>query len=108
MMSWRPSGSFRVPGHDVIVFHLLDPDELEFPFEGPSELPGHGNRGGASADSGEAAGRIPGPPCRPTLAELKDRFTAGQVDYAVLDTSKPLDHALFRLLLHREKRSRVR
>ena len=40
--------------------------------------------------------------------ELKDRFAAAQVDYSLLDTSKPLDHALFHLLLHREKRSRVR
>ncbi len=94
------------PGHDVIVFHLLDPDELEFPFEGPSNF--------QDMETGEELPLVPGKLragykelLAAHTAELQDRFTAGQVDYAVLDTSKPLDHALFRLLLHREKRSRV-
>ena len=95
------------PGHDVIVFHLLDPDELTFPFEGPSNF--------RDMESGEELPLIPGKVregysglLSDHLAELGDRFTAGQVDYRVLDTSKPLDHALFHLLLHREKRSRRR
>jgi uncharacterized protein (DUF58 family) len=95
------------PGHDVIVFHLLDPDELEFPFEGPSNF--------QDMETGEELPLVPGKLREgykellgAHTAELQDRFTAGQVDYAVLDTSKPLDHALFHLLLHREKRSRGR
>jgi uncharacterized protein (DUF58 family) len=95
------------PGHDVIVFHLLDPDELEFPFEGPSNF--------QDMETGEELPLVPGKLREgykellgAHTAELQDRFTAGQVDYAVLDTSKPLDYALFHLLLHREKRSRAR
>jgi len=95
------------PGHDVIVFHLLDPDELEFPFEGPSNF--------QDMETGEELPLVPGKLREgykellgAHTAELQDRFTAGQVDYAVLDTSKPLDHALFHLLLHREKRGRAR
>lgn len=95
------------PGHDVIVFHLLDPDELEFPFEGPANF--------KDMETGEDLPLVPGKLragykelLGAHIAELQDRFTAGQVDYSVLDTSKPLDHALFRLLLHREKRSRSR
>ena len=95
------------PGHDVIVFHLMDPDELEFPFDGPSNF--------QDMESGEELPLVPGKVrddykrlLGVHTAELRDRFTAGQVDYAVLDTSKPLDHALFHLLLHREKRRRLR
>lgn len=95
------------PGHDVMVFHLLDPAELELPFEGVSDF--------RDMESGE---RIPVVPAKVRegyrvllaahTAELRDRFTAAGVDYALLDTSGPLDQALFRFLLHREKRSRVR
>ncbi|MBT8395399.1 MAG: DUF58 domain-containing protein [Gemmatimonadetes bacterium] len=97
----------RGPGHDLIVFHLLDPAELEFPFEAASNF--------KDMESGEQLPVVPGKLregykelIRAHTAELQDRFTAGRVDYAVLDTSKPLDHALFHLLLHREKRSRAR
>jgi uncharacterized protein (DUF58 family) len=97
----------RSPGHDVIVFHLLDPAELEFPFEGSSNF--------RDMETGEEFPLVPGKVregyqglLEGHKTELRDRFTAAQVDYAALDTSKPLDQALFRLLLHREKRSRVR
>jgi uncharacterized protein (DUF58 family) len=95
------------PGHDVMVFHVLDPAELEFPFEGASNF--------QDMESGEEFPLVPSKVREGYLEllgnhreELQDRFTAGQVDYAVLDTSKPLDQALFRLLLHREKRRRGR
>ncbi|MBT8395557.1 MAG: DUF58 domain-containing protein [Gemmatimonadetes bacterium] len=97
----------KSPGHDVIVFHVLDPAELEFSFEGPSNF-----------QDMETAEEIPLIPAKVRdryqglfsdhRDELRERFAAAQVDYALLDTSKPLDHALFHLLLHREKRRRVR
>lgn len=95
------------PGHDVMAFHLLDPAELEFPFDSVSSF--------QDMESGERIPVVPGKLRDGYKAlldahtrELQDRFTAAQVDYAVLDTSKPLDHALFRYLLHREKANRVR
>jgi len=45
---------------------------------------------------------------RAHTAELERRFTAHGIDYTLLNTSKPLDHALFRYLTLREKLSRVR
>jgi uncharacterized protein (DUF58 family) len=95
------------PGHDVIVFHVLDPAELEFPFEGPSNF--------RDMETGEELPLVPNKVregYRGLLSahtqELQDRFTAGRVDYMVLDTSKPLDYALFHFLLHRERRRRAR
>ena len=40
--------------------------------------------------------------------ELDRLFTGAQIDYTVIDTSKPLDYALFRYLSSREKMTRVR
>lgn len=97
----------RGRGHDVMVFHVLDPAELEFPFETASAF--------EDMESGE---RMPLVPKRlkeryqavikSHIEELERRFKGDRVDYMLLDTSKPLDHALFRYLILREKRSRVR
>jgi uncharacterized protein (DUF58 family) len=94
-------------GQDLIVFHLLDPTELEFPFEGVTSL--------EELESGE---RVPVVPetlrarYRKLIAEhmetLSRRFVESRVDYAMLDTATPLDHALFAYLTSRERRSRVR
>ncbi len=97
----------RARGHDVIVFHLLDPAELEFPFESA-----------ASFRDMESAEMIPIVPdelvaeYRARIAEhteeLARLFLGSRIDYTVLDTSKPLDYALFQYLTSREKLARVR
>ena len=100
-------GPLRGRGHDVIVFHVMDPAELGFPFEDPS--------GFEDLETGE---QIPVIPNRlkedyirlvtQHLEELERRFTDNRIDYTPLDTSKPLDLALFRYLLAREKSGRKR
>ena len=100
-------GLLRARGHDVIVFHVLDPAELGFPFEEAS--------GFEDLETGE---QIPVIPAKLRddytrlvenhVAELKRRFTANRMDYALLDTSQPLDLALFSYLAARERLSRVR
>ena len=97
----------RSRGHDVMVFHVLDPSEIEFPYDSP-----------ASFRDLESDTMIPVVPeeladeyrnlVREHTAELERRFTGSRIDYTVLDTSKPLDHALFWYLSKREKMSRVR
>ena len=42
------------------------------------------------------------------VAELERRFNGSGIDYKVLDTSKPLDLALFSYLSARERLSRIR
>jgi hypothetical protein len=95
------------PGHDVIVFHVLDPDELSFPFQGPTNFQDMETGEELPLESGKVKESY-STLLSDHLAELEERFTASQVDYRILDTSQPLDHALFHLLLHREKRSRRR
>jgi uncharacterized protein (DUF58 family) len=95
------------PGHDVMVFHILDPAELEFPFETSTDFQDMETREQLPVVPGKLRDRYRGL-VEDHTAELRERLTAGRVDYGVLDTSEPLDQALFRFLLHREKRSRVR
>ena len=94
-------------GHDVIVFHVLDPAELTFPFQDASAF--------EDMESGEQIPVIPAklredyaPLLGAHLAELERRFTGSGIDYKVLDTSQPLDLALFSYLSARERLSRVR
>jgi len=100
-------GPLRARGHDVIVFHVLDPNELTFPFEEAS--------GFEDMETGE---QIPVIPAKlkeeylrvvsDHLDALRDRLTENRIDYTLLDTSQPLDLALFQYLLAREAMSRVR
>ncbi len=97
----------RARGHDVIVFHLLDPAELEFTFEGAASF--------RDMESDVMIPIVPDELAEEYRAligqhteELARLFTGSRIDYTVLDTSKPLDYALFRYLSSREKMARVR
>jgi uncharacterized protein (DUF58 family) len=94
-------------GNDVLVFQVLDPAEIEFPFEAPVHF--------EDLESGE---KIPVVPelqrdqyrqlVRAHLGELSRLLVENRMDYFFFDTSKPLDHALFAYLSRREKLSRKR
>jgi uncharacterized protein (DUF58 family) len=100
-------GPLRARGHDVIVFHVLDPAELTFPFEDPSAF-----------QDIETGAQIPVVPARlkedylrlmgAHLTTVEKRFTDNRIDYQLLDTSQPLDIALFKYLLARERLSKKR
>lgn len=100
-------GPLRARGHDVIVFQIMDPYELEFPFQESS--------GFEDLETGQQIPVIPGKlradylaMMNAHLAALEKRFTDNQIDYRLLDTSKPLDAALFEYLLSRERLSKAR
>ena len=100
-------GPLRARGHDVIVFQVMDPAELEFPFEEPSgfeDLETHEQIPVIPIKLREDYKRMVGV----HLAALRDRFTGNRIDYTLLDTSKPLDLALFQYLLAREHLSKTR
>jgi uncharacterized protein (DUF58 family) len=97
----------RYRGHDVIVFHVLDPAEIEFPF---GEA--------ASFEDLETGDRMPIVPAsvreqyqalvRQHTEALGRLFTDSRIDYTLFNTSVPLDHALFHYLSARERLSRAR
>jgi hypothetical protein len=100
-------GPLRARGHDVIVFHVMDPYELEFPFEeasGFEDLETHEQIPVIPAKLRDEYRRV----VANHLETLKTKFASNRIDYTLLDTSKPLDLALFQYLLARERMSKVR
>ena len=97
----------RFRGHDMIVFHVLDPAEIEFNYDQASAF--------EDLESGEQIPIVP-----EALAEqyrtlvrehteaLRSKFSELRIDYALLNTATPLDHALFSYLSMREQLNRVR
>jgi len=93
----------RHRGHDIILFHILDEAEVNFPFQGMVDLkdPETGENlvldaAGMRADYLE------------TLNELRERFRkeclSMGVDYVPLDTSMSFDKALLEYLSQRKAR----
>jgi uncharacterized protein (DUF58 family) len=103
----RSLGALRDRGHDLIVFHVLDRHEREFPFDGAAPF--------EDLETGDRA---------PVVVEkMRDEYLAlvqqhcetllkrlgqNRVDYFLADTSRPLDFALLEYLSRREWLKRVR
>ncbi len=97
----------RFRGNDIIVFHILDPAEIDFTFDQAASF--------RDLESGDEIPVIPetfSVRYRSLIEEhiraLSSRFSENRIDYALFNTSVPLDHALFRYLSTRERLSRVR
>ncbi len=94
--------SLRSAGNDVIVFHLLDPTELTFPFDAAQSF--------QDLETGE---RVPVVPdalreryremVATHVSTLRTLLRSERIDYAMFDTSQPLEHALFALLSERAR-----
>ncbi len=83
----------RQRGHDVLVFHVMDDDELDFPFSGPTRFEGlesidYLNCNPRALREGylEAVHAF--------LDEMRRECARNSVDYALIRTSQPLDAAL--------------
>jgi uncharacterized protein (DUF58 family) len=90
----------RQRGHDIMLLHVMDDDELDFPFNGPTRFEGL-----------ELPERLT---CNPRalregylealhayLDEIRRGCAKQAVDYALLRTSQPLDAGLTAFLSHR-------
>src|SRR5688572_7986692 len=94
---------FRFRGTDVIVFHVMDPDELTFPFDRATRF--------RDLERGNELMAVPSvvrPEYLKALNESIDLYrrelgSAG-IDYQLLDTSRPLDFALMAYLATRGAR----
>ena len=97
----------RFLGNDLIVFHVLDPAELDFGYDDASSF--------QDLETGE---QIPVVPeslraeyrslIRAHIDALTTKFSEHRIDYTVLNTAEPLDRALFSYLSSRERLMRVR
>jgi uncharacterized protein (DUF58 family) len=90
----------RSRGHDILLFHILDDDELDFPFTGPTRFEGL-----------ESVDMLR---CNPRalrdgymkaleayLEEVRRGCARNAVDYVLMRTSQPLDAALSAFLSNR-------
>lgn len=100
-------GLLRFRGNDVVLFHVLDPQEVDFSFAEPSSF--------EDLESGDQIPIVPAALAdqyRSLVAAhieaLTTRASQQQIDYLLLNTSQPLDYALFRFLSMRERMSRTR
>jgi hypothetical protein len=97
----------RFLGNDLIVFHVLDPQEIDFAYDDASTY-----------EDLESREQMPVVPqsfqeqyrslVQEHIAALSTKFSEHRIDYALLNTTEPLDRALFSYLSSREKLMRVR
>lgn len=93
----------RQRGHDVLVLHILDDHELDFPFAGPTRFEG--------LETDQQLNCNPRA-LREGYLQALDEFLAtvrrgcarDRIDYALIRTSEPLDAALIAFLNHRNHR----
>ena len=91
----------RFKGHDLVAFHVLDQNELDFSFDEPVLL----------FEDLETQEQMPVLPdvvmpgyrerMRRHVQEMRDCAAANHVDYEMLTTKQPLDFALFSFLSRR-------
>ena len=94
-------------GNDLIVFQILDPAEIDFPYDEPANF--------EDLETGQSMPVVP-EKLRKQYAQLVQEHIAAlsklcgenRIDYALFNTAMPIDHALFKFLAMREKMSRVR
>jgi uncharacterized protein (DUF58 family) len=94
-------------GNDLIVFHVLDPAELDFGYEDASSF--------QDLETGEQVPVVPESLrdeyrslIRAHIDALTTKFSEHRIDYTLLNTAEPLDRALFSYLSSRERLMRVR
>ena len=97
----------RFRGNDIIVFHVMDPAEIEFTFDEASSF--------QDLETGEQIPVVPTALAsqyktlvQEHIAALTSRFSQNRVDYTLVNTATPLDFALFKYLSARQRLSRVR
>jgi uncharacterized protein (DUF58 family) len=96
---------FRLRRHEVIVFHVMHHDELEFPFQDNTQFRGM-----------EVAGELTAEPralrqsyleaVQSYIAQVKKACSAAGIDYVLLDTSRSLGGVLSSYLSYRIKSRR--
>jgi uncharacterized protein (DUF58 family) len=93
---------FRHRGSDVIVFHVLDAAELNFPFERAARF-----RDLETADEVLAVPTAVRGEYLKAIGDLVERYRAelgaAGIDYCLLDTSKPLENGLLSYLMTRRR-----
>ncbi len=93
----------RHGGHDVIVFHVLDHAEVEFPYNGPIEFEDPETGELIQVDAGAFRDQY-----LTSIDLFRETYREGcgklQIDYVPLSTDMPFDKALTEYLINRQAR----
>ena len=92
----------RQRGHDVAIYHILDDDEIDFPFDGPTRFEGL-EMGGEISCNPRALRNGYIQAMEKFLAEVRNRSAASQCDYQLARTSQAVDKTLVKFLSRRSK-----
>ena len=94
---------FRHRRHEVVVFHILDPDEIDFPYTDTTTFVDMESGDRVTTEPWEIARRY-----RERMAACSEQYARvcreNRIDYVRLDTRTPFDQAL---LAYLEKRARL-
>lgn len=96
---------FRLRRHEVVVFHIMHEDELEFPFEGHTRFVGLESIDQVQTDP-RALRKSYLSIVGDYLKQVRKTCAVLGVDYALMNTRDPLDAALARYLAFRKKHTR--
>jgi len=93
---------FRHKKHEVIVFHILDPAEVSFPFDGPVVFRDLETQKEMLIEAeflkNEYLSKM-----KQLISEYKNECNASLIDYVQMDTSVPFDYALSVYLSKRKR-----
>ena len=99
----RSVRALQFGGNDLILFHILDPGEIEFHVDAPVMLEDL-----ETAERMEVIPEVVAQQYRRMLQAhieaLRHECRSSRIDYEMLDTGRPLDHALFAYLSARQRR----
>jgi uncharacterized protein (DUF58 family) len=90
----------RFRGHNVIVFHILDPHELDFPFKGTSKFVGLEGEDEIITQPERLRDRYLDE-VEKFISGIRAACTKAQVDYVLVNTEEPIEHVLSSYLLQR-------
>ena len=94
-------------GNDLIVVHILDQAEIDFPYEGATSF--------QDLETGQKMPVVPEKLraqyrqlVQEHIAALSKKCSENRIDYALFNTATPIDQALFKFLAMRHKMSKAR
>lgn len=93
-------GMLRQRGHDVLAFHVLDDQELDFEFTGTTKFEGLEEGGSLICDPRSLREGYQAA-LQEFLEDLRRRCARNVIDYQTIRTSTPLDAALRHYMNHR-------
>ncbi len=91
----------RFNGHDVVVFHTLDPHELEFPFKGAWCFEGLEEEEPLTTQADRIRDEYL-TNFNEYMKSLREGCVASQIDYTTVNTALPLDDVLSEFIVKRQ------